>query len=314
MTMTNAEALRAIETSDLAGNGLLSPDQRTEFYKMMQESSNFWPRHRVEVRRAKTGQIDRFFVAGRKLRKRTENVDANVNAKPTLSAVEYALVGVTIDFDITEETLQYGIEGEGFANTVINAMAMRFGSDVEDLHWNGLGDDAEPDADDYDFLKINEGWLAKIVTGGNVVDGSTINGGSISKAHLFAAIQMLLERYKQRLDQYVWIMTSSMKIDYEEYLTDRATSAGDAVLIGQAQADTPLGIPIVTSPYLGLNIVLCNPMTLISTMSGDVTIRSTTEGREAIRQNKRLYAIHADTDPIIEEVEGVVVIQTLTIS
>ena len=309
--MANHEALRAIETGDLVGNGLLNPDQRDEFYDMVMEVSPFWAQHRMEIRKARTGQIDRMFIAGRKLRKRNENQDANTNSKPDLSSVDYALVGVTVDFDITEESIRYNIEGEGFARKLVTRFAQRFALDVEDLHWNG--DEATAVSDpDYDFLKINDGWLKDIGANGITVDGSTINGGSLSKAHLFAAIDALPERYAQRLNEYAWLMTTRTRISYEEYLTDRATAAGDVVLVGQSQSLTPLGIKIIESPYLSNNIVLANPRTFISVMSAEVIIRTTTEGREAIRQNKRLYAMHADTDPIIEEVEGVVVITSLT--
>lgn len=306
---TTTEAIRAIETSALVGNGLLNPDQRDEFYDMVMETSPFWQQHRMEIKQPRTGQIDRMFIAGRKLRKRNENTDANTDSRPDLTSVAYALVGVTIDFDITEESIRYNIEGEGFARRLITRFAERFSLDVEDLHWNG--DVAAGAGPDQQFLNINDGWLLDINANGLIVDGATINAGILSKSHLFAAIQQLPERYAQRLNMYAWIMTTRTRIDYEEYLTDRATAAGDVVLVGQSQAMTPLGIPIIESPYLGNNIVLANPRTFISVMSSDVIIRTTTEGREAIRQNKRLYAIHADTDPIIEEVEGVVVITDL---
>jgi hypothetical protein len=45
--------------------------------------------------------------------------------------------------------------------------------------------------------------------------------------------------------------------------------------------------------------------------SYNVIIRKTTEGKEAIMQDKRFYVIHLDFDPIIEELDATVIIKGL---
>ncbi len=58
-------------------------------------------------------------------------------------------------------------------------------------------------------------------------------------------------------------------------------------------------------------IILTNPKNLVVVNSYNVIIRKTTEGKEAIMQDKRFYVIHLDFDPIIEELDATVIIKGL---
>ncbi len=301
-------------TGDLAGTaGIMNAEQSTKFFLLAFEQDDFGPLHRVEMRVSRTGEIDRLFVASRQIRRRVEDVDDGYRAKTTLSAVPYALVGLRLPFDLTEETLKYNIEREGYEDTVVERMAARFGLDMQDLHWNG--NPAAPAGPDQLFLNINNGWLNQISTSavGQVLDGSLTNAGDLAPEHFILAFKLLPERHRSRSQSMRWMMTKGMFINYVNTLKDRATPAGDLALIGQGPAMSPLGIAIVISPYMGTNVVLGDPRNFISVMRDEVIIRSTKEGREAIHQNKRLFAIHADTDPIIEEIEAISLIETLNL-
>ena len=59
-------------------------------------------------------------------------------------------------------------------------------------------------------------------------------------------------------------------------------------------------------------ILLADPQNFIVVNTKDIRVRRTTEGREAIRADKRFYAIFLDDDPIIEEQDGVVDVYGLT--
>ena len=50
---------------------------------------------------------------------------------------------------------------------------------------------------------------------------------------------------------------------------------------------------------------------LIEVSTYGVQIRKTTEGKEAIMQDKRFYVCHLDFDPIIEETDATVIVKGL---
>ena len=58
-------------------------------------------------------------------------------------------------------------------------------------------------------------------------------------------------------------------------------------------------------------IHLTDPRNLIVVNTYSVQIRKTTEGREAIMQDKRFYVVHLDYDPIIEELDATAIVKGL---
>lgn len=58
-------------------------------------------------------------------------------------------------------------------------------------------------------------------------------------------------------------------------------------------------------------IILTDPKNLIEVATYGVQIRKTTEGKEAIMQDKRFYVVHFDFDPIIEELDATAIITGL---
>lgn len=311
-TLSNEAALRAagpILTADLEDGGLFTPEQSKEFFLLAFEEDEFGSQHRVELRKARTGEIDRLFIQPRQMRRRTENVDSGFRAKPSHSKVEYSLQGTTIPFEITEESLNYNIEEEGYEDTVVARFAERFGLDAIDLGFNG---DTAFVGDDSDFLNTKDGWLKEITANGNNTDGSGTNSGNIHHDHFFKAVESLPERHRSRLNKMAWVGSMNLQVNYMKFLAKRATTGGDASLGGQGPWKTPLGLPWISTPSLfnagdGTNetMLLVDPRNLITVMRNEVIIRSTAEGRQAVMQNKRFYAIHADVDFIIEEVEAV---------
>ena len=58
-------------------------------------------------------------------------------------------------------------------------------------------------------------------------------------------------------------------------------------------------------------IILTDPKNLCVVNTYTVRIRKTTEGKEAIYQDKRFYVIHLDFDTIIEETDAAAIIKGL---
>jgi hypothetical protein len=300
----------AIATGSLSGGGLLNPEQARTFIQQTFDATNLGGLVRHEMRVAKSGEIDKIGIASRILRKKTENVDDGYRASVGTSKVEYATTAVRLPWEITEETLRENIEGESLEGTITNLMTKQIGVDTEDLYLNG--DTAVEESDqDYDFLKINDGWIKQIVNGGHVLNASTGTNynGQMSLDLFYDALAQVPNKYNN--GKLRWLMSPHRAQEWELYLLNQVIGQGGAV--PDSLYTAPVRIPVIECPSLSDDkILLTDPKNLIVVNSYSVRIRKTTEGKEAIMQDKRFYVVHFDYDPIIEELDATGVITGLT--
>lgn len=306
MTMSNAALLRkaagTIATGDFAATGLLAPEQASAFLDRVYDATPFSQAQRNERRRSSEGSIPTLGIGGRILRKKTEGVDDATLVKPEFTDIDYAVKRYRADSEIDEEVFEDNIEGEGFEDHWVNLVADQVGRDLEDLHFNG---DETLTSDP--FLKLNEGWLHQLanLSGVHRVNGATIDSGAVTKGQFFAALDALPDKFQQD-GQLAWIGRPSVFRSYVEYLSNRATSAGDAALINGNLTEIQ-GHPIIRVPAMPANrLILADPKNFVVVTRRDVRYRKTTEGRQAVREDKRFYAWFLATDPIIELTDAVV--------
>jgi hypothetical protein len=307
--MTNAELIRkatgAIGTGDfLSASGLLPPEQASKFLDAAYTATEFTALHRKEKRKAKAGNISKIGIGRRLLRKKTAGVDDATLVKPSFGDVGYQTVYSRLDWEIEEEVFEENIEGEGLEEHLTGLMTGAVGRDLEDLHFNGDVADVSVDAP---FLTQNEGWLKLIAAGGSGahrVNAGTIDAGAVTKGQFFAAINAMPNKYST--DQLRFILSPTTLSRYVEYLSNRATAAGDAVLVN-GDITTIAGVKVQkVSAMPNTRIVLADPKNFIADTTRDIRRRKTTEGREAIRTDKRFYAFFLDDDPIVQEMDAVV--------
>lgn len=292
-------------TTGTVNDGLLNPEQARRFIQQTFEATPLGSLVRHVMRNAKTGEIDKIGIASRILRKKTENVDNGYRAGVETDKIEYATTAVRLPWEITEETLRENIEGENFENIVTNLMTTQLGVDTEDLYLNG--DTATPSSDpDYDFLKINDGWIKQIKEGGHVYDASTSNGLGLDL--FYNALATIPNKYNN--GKLRWVMSPRRAQQWELYLLEKVIGAGGAV--PESVYKSPAGIPVVQAPKIPDDmILLTDPQNLGVVNTYEVRIRKTTEGKEAIMMDKRFYVIHLDFDPIIEELDATAIITNL---
>lgn len=315
--MTQADLLRKaagpIATTDFTADiGTLQPEQATAFLDLVYDGTPMTGLQRVERRKSKRGSIAKIGIGGRLLRPKTAGVDDATLAKPTYGDVQYTCEASRLDWEIDEEVFQENIEQEGYEDHVARLMASQVGRDLEDLHFNADTADTSSDAA---FLTQNDGWLKQIAAGGSGahrVNGASINGGYIEKTHFFAAQQALPSKY-WNLAGLRWLGSPLLQSVYREYLTNRSTPAGDAALSNNGVAEAPLGIPFQPIPSMpSTRLLLAVPSNFIVVNTLDIRFRRTVEGREAIRQDKRFYAIFLNDDPIVELMDAVADVYAIT--
>lgn len=292
----------AIATGTLA-SGLLNPEQARKFIQQTFDATNLGGLVRHEMRTAKTGEIDKIGIGRRILRKKTENTDDNYRAGVNTSQIEYSTTAVRLPWEITEETLRENIEGQNFENIVTNLMTTQLGVDMEDLYLNG--DEAtEPTDKDYDFLKINDGWIKQIGNGGHVYDATSEDDMSLDM--FYKALASLPNKYNN--GKLRWLMSPKRAQEWELFLLNKVVNQGGAV--PDSVYTSPARIQAVECPSLDdKTILLTDPKNLIVVNTYSVQIRKTTEGKEAIMQDKRFYVVHLDYDPIIEELDATAMIK-----
>ena len=292
----------AIATGTLA-SGLLNPEQARKFIQQTFDATNLGGLVRHEMRTAKTGEIDKIGIGRRIVRKKTENTDDNYRAGVDTSQIEYSTTAVRLPWEITEETLRENIEGQNFENIVTNLMTTQLGVDMEDLYLNG--DEATAPTDkDYDFLKINDGWIKQIGNGGHVYDATSEDDMSLDM--FYKALASLPNKYNN--GKLRWLMSPKRAQEWELFLLNKVVNQGGAV--PDSVYTSPARIQAVECPSLDdKTILLTDPKNLIVVNTYSVQIRKTTEGKEAIMQDKRFYVVHLDYDPIIEELDATAMIK-----
>ena len=306
MANSNRAIIRkaAIETGSLS-SGLLNPEQARKFIQQTFEATNLNSLIRHEMRTAKTGEIDKIGIARRILRKKTENHDDGYRAGVETSQIEYATTAVRLPWEITEETLRENIEGQNLEQIITDLMTTQLGIDLEDLYLNG--DEATESTDpDYDFLKINDGWIKQISNGGHVYDASSES--SMSLDLFYKTLKTLPNKYNN--GKLRWLMSPHRAQEWELFLLNKVVNAGGAV--PESVYNSPARIPAVECPSLDDGtIILTDPKNLVVVNTYSVKIRKTTEGKEAILMDKRFYATQLDYDPIIEELDATAIIKDL---
>lgn len=306
MANSNRAIIRkaAIETGSLS-SGLLNPEQARKFIQQTFEATNLNSLIRHEMRTAKTGEIDKIGIARRILRKKTENHDDGYRAGVETSQIEYATTAVRLPWEITEETLRENIEGQNLEQIITDLMTTQLGIDLEDLYLNG--DEATESTDpDYDFLKINDGWIKQISNGGHVYDASSES--SMSLDLFYKTLKTLPNKYNN--GKLRWLMSPHRAQEWELFLLNKVVNAGGAV--PESVYNSPARIPAVECPSLDEGtIILTDPKNLVVVNTYSVKIRKTTEGKEAIMMDKRFYVTHLDYDPIIEELDATAIIKGL---
>jgi hypothetical protein len=320
---TNKQIIKnTLTTADVA-SGLLNPEQSRQFLRQVFEATTLGGLIRREIRRAKTGEIDKIGIASRILRKKTENVDATSSggvpvidpatgqitgyrAEPNFSQVDYATTAVRLPWEITEETLRENIEGQGLEATVTNLMTTQLGIDLEDLYLNG--DTAVDSGDtDHDFLYINDGWIKQIAAGGHVVDATGISG-TMSLDMFYSGLQAMPNKYNN--GRLRWLMSPHRAQEWELFLLNKGLNSGAS--FPDSLYNSPASIPTVQCPHMPDDkIILTDPQNLIVVNTYDVRIRKTVEGKEAIMCDKRFYVAHLDYDPIVEELDATAIITNI---
>ena len=292
-------------TTGVVTSGLLQPYQVKQFLKQTFDATPLMGAIRHETRTERKGEIDKIGVGRRLLRRKVENTDDGYRAKPKFGSVEYSCNPVRLPWEITEDTLRENIEGEGFETTVTNLMTTQIGVDTEDLIING--DEATSSEDpDYDFLKLDNGVIKQVSTGGHILD---VTGASDMELEMFyKAVASIPNKYNN--GNLRWLMSPTRAQQWELFLLNKVINAGGVV--PEALYKSPVAIPSMQVPNLADDtVILIDPKNITEVNTYTVKIRKDAASKEAIMKDKRFYVVHFDLDTLIEEMDATAIIKGL---
>jgi len=282
-----------------------------KFMELAYDSTDFLRGIRHETRTSAQGTIDKIGVTGRNLRPKAENVAATNTKAPVFPQVPYSVTPVVLPFEITEEFIRQTqrVRGQNAEDIILRHMTLNYGDNMQDIGFNG--DTATPNTDpDYDFLKINDGWLKLAKTNGNYLDWATLSTAE-KTGILFELERAIPTRYRSG-GTFKFFMHPNTFSQRLQKLAEMDNSAAVQLQItgGVKKINS---YDVVEVPHMKEGAILYTYQpNFVMVHTYDMQIRKTTEGREAIYADKRFYAIHSDFDPIFEEpaavayVEGVV--------
>jgi hypothetical protein len=309
MTMTNREIVRTIITTPDVGTpgaGLKAPDQFDAFHNLAEELFPWLAAYNRQSRKPHTGNLTRTSYGKRVIQSSTQAVGSPNLSKPAYDRVSYDMQKMVVQFQAASEVGTQSAD-PGHIEDVVNNFMEAFGRSLHDLLW--LGDTTSADA----MLAIFDGWLKKIVAGGNTTNGALINGGVLSDKHFYSAVASLPTAWQQRRRMLKWAIGTTHMIQLENFLSGRATGFGDEILKrGTDGTITILGIESIECFSLTTDLVLVDPRNTVGVFDRDsFTLESVTEGLEVKLADIIAWVGHIYGDAILPEVEGSAVVQNL---
>src|SRR6478752_3340345 len=129
------KVLRTTDIGDVHGtnNGILGPAQADRFIDYTWDATVLGQQVRQRRMRAVEEEINTIGVGKRLVRVATEAVDDGVNVAPTFSKISITTKKLRLDWELSSETLEDNIEGDGLEDHIARLMATQTGNDLEDL-------------------------------------------------------------------------------------------------------------------------------------------------------------------------------------
>jgi hypothetical protein len=245
-----------LSNSMASSSGLLNAEQAAQFIDYMWDATTLAKDGRRITMRANEVDIDKVAVGERVIRSATEANGTYTNAPVTFSKVTVSTKKIRLDWEVSTESGEDSIEGEGTAGHIARLFATQAGNDIEDLAINGVS--GGPTAG----LNIMNGFKKRSEGNAHEIDA---NEAVIGRGVFDAALKALPRKYKANRSALRFYTGSGLVQDYLTSLTNigetpeviavdvlRGTLAGPK---GPGGASYPLafGVPIVEVPLFDEN-------------------------------------------------------------
>jgi HK97 family phage major capsid protein len=151
----------AVNPSGDAGSGILRPEQARRFIDYVWDATVLAKDGRRVTMRANSMELEKVNVGERVIRAAAQAVGNYDNTGAQFSKVELSTKKLRLDWEVSAESLEDGIEGAALEDHLVRLMTNAFANDIEDLAINGTGTGSNA------FLNIMEGFVNRTKTNGD---------------------------------------------------------------------------------------------------------------------------------------------------
>lgn len=318
-TLLNWLTKATFQTSDLTGGtdaGLLSTEQAREFIRLATKPTVILSDANSFDSASASFEVPRLSFAARLLRPGTEGtrLSDGDRVKPGTSKIDLSTKLFRAEVPVTDEVYEDNIEGQGFADTLAERIAVAVGRDVEEIAIK-----SNPTSDTGVFATLpNGGLVDQLIDKANVVDASAYG----SYKELFSKmVAALPSEYRDRWEQLRLYVPVAHYDGYDDSLGDRGTALGDAARTTRTSLRFR-GIPVAEVPLLSGTDTLNSAATTVYfdkyaflTSPQNIAVgwhrRIRTEKFRDPREGAESYIVSLRFDVNIYEHEGAVVAHSI---
>jgi len=277
----------AVNPSGDAASGILRPEQARRFIDYVWDGTVLAKDGRRVTMRANTMELEKVNVGERVIRAASQGIGDYTNTGATFSKVELTTKKIRLDWEVSAEALEDGVEGAALEDHLVRLMTNAFANDIEDLAINGDGSTGN-------FLSIMNGFVNRTKTNGDaheyvttVTDNAwttdVMQGILLTMPRKYRALKNNLKFYAGT-DAYQGILknngtladaiaeaftptTGGTEVNRQSYLD------GNGQTLGTARTTRVLGIDVQEVPYYPEGFVdLTFPSNRIWGFQRDITV------------------------------------------
>lgn len=305
ITTENLEAIiKAVTTTGSYGASGLMPTKVAEtFLEEVIDDSSYLGKVRNEPTLSLTGSQPKIGVGKRMLRAHVEGQDeisSNMQV-PILGTVPYANKYMVAGTGISEEWIEQNLQKENFEKLFLGMIGKQVKADVLDLAFNG-DEQASSSLLDYQFLRINDGFIKQVRNGGHVVDNKGINDGVFNEK-VFKNLKLAVPSKKRNVN-FKWHVSDTTYEELVDILTERNTSLGDNMLLNGDNIKVKGHYFEVIPNFPDDVILFADPKNFMITWFLNIINGKTKEGVEALFKRMRYYATFLACDFVVQDLDA----------
>jgi len=277
----------AVNPSGDAASGILRPEQARRFIDYVWDGTVLAKDGRRVTMRANTMELEKVNVGERVIRAASQGIGDYTNTGATFSKVELTTKKIRLDWEVSAEALEDGVEGAALEDHLVRLMTNAFANDIEDLAINGDGTTGN-------FLSIMDGFVNRTKSNGDAHEYVTTVTDNAWTTDVMQGILLTIPRKYRALknnlkfyagtDAYQGILknngtladaiaeaftptTGGTEVNRQAYLD------GNGQTLGTARTTRVLGIDVQEVPYYPEGYVdLTFPSNRIWGFQRDITV------------------------------------------
>lgn len=303
---TNQEIIEkaAMTLADLATGGKMNDTQFNTFYRKMIDSPTILRDARNVPMPIDSMKIEKIGFGQRVLKAGEEGVALTEaqKSKPTTSTIRLDAKEVIAEVNITYDTLENNIEGNGLYDTIMALLAERAALDMEELILNGDTASTDP------YLALIDGIRKKATS--HIYDHAV---GKVNKALFKQLYNKVPTKYLRNPADWRYYVSYANELEWKDQVVARQTALGDQALQGGMPNAYGIGVKGIAmlQPYdqdgagAGTQMVndglLVHPKNILTGFSRNVRV----EVDKDIQKRMFIIVLTAKLDVQLEEEDAV---------